>query len=105
MHTKFVLIMLIITAAITFGFKEARAGFPAPPGLPGPPGLPAPPGLPGAPGVNVSINGYLPAPPGVYIRFDAGRPYYVERGHRVYLKKDRHHGNKYGHFKHKGHGH
>jgi hypothetical protein len=95
MRTKSILSMLIMTAvAITFGFKDAKAGFPAPPGLPG------------SPNVNVSINGYLPAPPGVNVQFYAGRPYYVERGHRVYLKEERHarhhkgHGHKYGHYKH-----
>jgi hypothetical protein len=40
-------------------------------------------------GVNVQINGYLPAPPGVHIYMDAGRPYYVERDRRVYIEKDR----------------
>jgi hypothetical protein len=108
MRKKFILSMLIITAlAITFGFKEAKAGFPAPPRLPAPPGLPAPAGLPGFPNVNVSVSGYLPAPPGVYIQIDAGRPYYVERGRRIYLKKAghaRYHG-KHGHYKHKWHGH
>lgn len=106
MHTKTILSMLIMTAvAITFGFKDAKAGFPALPGLP------APPGLPGSPNVNVHINGYLPAPPGVHVQIDAGRPYYVESGHRVYIKKERHarhhkgNGYKYGHYKQKRHGH
>ena len=101
MRTKSILSMLILTAvAITFGFKDAKAGFPAPPGFP------PPPGLPGSPNVSVNINGYLPAPPGVNVQFYAGRPYYVERGHRVYLKEKRHarhhegHGHKYGHYKH-----
>jgi hypothetical protein len=85
MRTKSILSMLIMTAvAITFGFNDANAGFPALPGLP------APPGLPGSPNVNVHINGYLPAPPGVNIHIDAGRPYYIERGRRVYIKKVRH---------------
>ncbi len=106
MRTKSILSLLIITAvAITFGFKEAKAGFPVPPGLP------APPGLPGSPNVNVHINGYLPAPPGVHVQFDAGRPYYVERERRVYLAEERParhhggHGHKYGHYKHKHHDH
>jgi hypothetical protein len=95
MRTKFILSMLIMTAvASTFGFKEANAGLPGLPGLP-------------APNVNVSINGFLPAPPGVTIQFYSGRPYYVERGHRVYLKEKKHdkhhkgHGHKYGHYKQK----
>jgi hypothetical protein len=108
MHTKSVLSMLIISAlALTFGIEEAKAGFPAPPGLPAPPALPAPPRLPGAPNVNINISGYLPAPPGVHIQIDAGRPYYVQKGRRVYLKKTghaRHHG-KHGHSKHKRHWH
>jgi hypothetical protein len=106
MRTKFFLSILIMSAvAITFSFKEAKAGLPGLPGLPAPPGLPTPPGLPGSPNVNVSINGYLPAPPGVNVQIYGGRPYYVERGQRVYLEKKRHgshyrgHGHKYGHYK------
>jgi hypothetical protein len=98
MSTKSILTMLIITAvAVIFGFKDAKAGFPAPPGLPGPPN------------VNVHIDGYLPAPPGVSIQIDAGRPYYVERGRRVYIKEERHarhhkvRGHKYGHYRQKRH--
>ncbi|MFZ3207402.1 MAG: hypothetical protein WA140_01030 [Geobacteraceae bacterium] len=105
MRTKTILSMLILTVvAITFGLTEAKAGFPAPPGLPGLP----------APNVNVRIEGYLPAPPGVNIQIDAGRPYYVERDRRIYIererpaghykKKKKHHkdnGRKNGHYKHK----
>ena len=98
MRTKSILSMLLLTAAaITFGLNEAKAGFPAPPGLPGPPD------------VNVHVNGYLPAPPGVNVQIDAGRPYYVERGHRIYIKEESHarhhegHGHKYGHYKQHGH--
>jgi hypothetical protein len=47
--------------------------------------------------VNINLNGYLPAPPGVHVFVDAGRPYYVERGHRVYMEKDRRHHRKHGH--------
>lgn len=55
--------------------------------------------------VNIQLNGYLPAPPGVHIYYDAGRPYYVENHKRVYMKKkdkDEHHdhGKKKGHKKH-----
>jgi hypothetical protein len=95
MRTKFILTLLIMTAvASTFCFKEANAGLP---------GLPAPP----TPNVNVSINAFLPAPPGVTVQFYSGRPYYVEQGHRVYLKEKKHdkhhkgHGHKYGHYKQK----
>lgn len=111
MYKNSILFMLMIaTLVITFGNNEAKAGFPAPPGLPAPPappGFPAPPGLPGSGSVSVNINGYLPAPPGVYVQVDAGHPYYVERGHRVYLKRRPHHdnGHHYGHYKHHGHDH
>jgi len=102
--------LIMIAVTITFGLNEAKAGFPAPPGLP------APPVLPGSPNVNVHINGYLPAPPGVHVQIDGGRPYYVERERRVYIEKEkpaRHykkhnkhhddHGHKYGHYKQKRH--
>ncbi|WP_224982806.1 hypothetical protein [Geomonas agri] len=61
----------------------------------------------GSVGVNINLNGYIPAPPGVHIYYDSGRPYYVENRQRVYLKeKDHHekehhdHGKKKGHKKH-----
>lgn len=60
----------------------------------------------GSLGVNINLNGYLPAPPGVHIYYDSGRPYYVENRQRVYLKKEKepreHHdnGKKKGHKKH-----
>ena len=83
MFRKSILTLLIMTSVtLTMGLNEAKAGFPAPPGLPGLPGLPAP-------NVNVSVNGYLPAPPGVNVMFDSGRPYYVERDRRVYMERKR----------------
>lgn len=69
--------------------------------------------------VSVNISGYLPAPPGVSIHVDAGRPYYVERERRVYMErrpskhyrkhhKKRHHKNERrydrGHDRHEGRG-
>ena len=112
MRTKSILSLLLLTAVVlTFSLHEASAGFPAPPGLPGLP----------APNVNVRIDGFLPAPPGVHVQMDSGRPYYVERERRVYMVedrssrhyKDRHHkkykkhhedrGNKYGHDRHNRH--
>jgi hypothetical protein len=88
--------MLIATvAAVTFGINCAEAA-----------------------NVSVNINGYIPAPPGVYVQMDAGRPYYVEHAQRVYMEKEKpgkhhkykkekkHHednGNKYGHEKHESH--
>ena len=115
MRTKSILSLLILTAAVlTFTFHDAEA-FPGPPGVPG---ILIPPGLPGS-SVNVHVNGYLPAPPGVNVQIDAGRPYYVESNRRVYIERERpgrhyknkhyknHHednGNKNGHAKHEGHG-
>ena len=90
MRKKFILSVLLMTAAtITFGPNEAQAIISA---------------QISSPTVSVSINGYLPAPPGVYILFDAGRPYYVERGQRIYIKekpaKQKHdNGRKLGHGK------
>ena len=40
-------------------------------------------------GVNVQINGYLPAPPGVRIYSRSDRPYYVRHNRRVYMERDR----------------
>src|SRR5450631_650021 len=83
MFRKSILTLLIMTAvSLTLGLNEAKAGFPAPPGLPGLPGLPVP-------NVNVRVDGYLPAPPGVHVLVDSGRPYYVERDRRVYIAEDR----------------
>jgi hypothetical protein len=80
MRSKSVITILIISAVtITFNLSEAKAGFPAPPGLPGLP----------APNVNVRVDGFLPAPPGVHVQMDSGRPYYVERDRRVYMERER----------------
>lgn len=93
------------TVALTAG--AAMAG--------GVPGILIPPGLPGS-SVNVQVNGYLPAPPGVNVQIDAGRPYYVEGSRRVYIEREpsrrdhrkhykkgkkhhKGHGDKYGHYK------
>jgi len=104
MSKKSILTLLIMTAVtLTFGLNEAKAGFPAPPGLPGLPGLPAP-------NVSVNVNGYLPAPPGVHVLVDSGRPYYVERDRRVYMEREpRHYKKQKKHKKHhrdhdRGHG-
>ena len=77
--------LLILTAvSLTLGYDESDAS-------PGP-------------RVNVRITGFLPAPPGVFVRIDSGRPYYVENERRVYLErerprhsKQRHHGRGRGH--------
>lgn len=60
--------------------------------------------------LNLSISGYLPAPPGVHIYYVDGRPCYREGGRVVYLKKDegRHRGwrgHEGGGHKGRGHGH
>jgi hypothetical protein len=41
--------------------------------------------------VTIQINGYLPAPPGVRVYRGGGRPYYIHRNRRVYMKKDMRH--------------
>jgi hypothetical protein len=91
MRTKFILpVLFVIAAAITFGAHEATAIVSA---------------QISTPNVSVSINGYLPAPPGVYILYDTGRPYYVEREERIYIKErpaEHRHGKKKHH---KNHGH
>jgi len=53
--------------------------------------------------VQVNINGYLPAPPGVVVQVSSGRPYYVEQGQRVYLVRDKHHHGKKRHHEDRGH--
>ena len=37
--------------------------------------------------ISIQLDAYLPAPPGVSIHVEAGRPYYVENNRRVYMKK------------------
>jgi hypothetical protein len=99
MRIKSIFFMLALTAAsITFGFNEAKAAFSA---------------EIGTPNVNFRISDFQPAPPGVYVQSDAGRPYYMERDRRVYMEKKKHgkrykkekhhedHGRKNGHDKHK----
>ena len=61
-------LLILSTLALALGYGEADAS-------PGP-------------DVNVSINGYLPAPPGVVVRVDAGHPYYVENERRVYMERE-----------------
>ena len=96
MRTRSVLSVLVLTAAVlTFAFNDAEAGFPAPPGIF------IPPGLPGS-SVNVNVTGYIPAPPGVNIQVDAGRPYYVESHRRVYMEREPKHYKKH-HKKHRKH--
>lgn len=110
MRKKLCLSLLTIAAVvITFGLNEAKAGLPVPPGFPAPPGLP---------GLDMRINGYMPPPPGVNVRIDSGRPYYVERERRVYIEEERpvrhykkykkhhrNHGRDNDHYGHDRHGH
>jgi hypothetical protein len=49
--------------------------------------------------LNIQLGAYIPAPPGMRIYVEAGRPYYVENHRRVYMKK-RHHED---HGRHRGH--
>ena len=109
MRTSLLLAALITSTLLSSPHPaQARGGLPGPP-LPPPVFLP--PGPPAPPGVHVNINGYLPPPPGVHIHEDGGRPYYIERERRIYLKKGhskKHlkknhghgHGKKSGHYKH-----
>ena len=90
MRTRFMLfLLLMIAATFVFGPNEAQAIISA---------------QISSPNVSVSINGYLPAPAGVIVLLDSGRPYYVERGQRIYIKEKpakqkKHHdnGRKHGH--------
>jgi hypothetical protein len=69
MRTLLMLSLLMLTAAplaSTPGSAEASPG----------------------PNVSININGYLPAPPGVVVRVDAGRPYYIQNERRVYMEKE-----------------
>ena len=95
MRIKSILPMLLITAAaLSFSSPPAEAA-----------------------SVDVNINGFLPAPPGVFVQVDAGRPYYVQNERRVYMerrpdkhrrhfKEKQHHdnGKKNGHGKQEGRG-
>lgn len=82
MRKRSILTALVLSAVVvTFALNEANAGLPAPPGFL------IPPGLPGS-SFNVHVDGYLPAPPGVQVRVDSGRPYYVERERRVYMERE-----------------
>lgn len=104
-------ILLLVAVAINGGPDDAKAGFPLPPGLPGSNVNVSINGrLPAPPGVNVHIDGYLPAPPGVHVLIDSGRPYYVERERRVYIEKEKpakHRSKKHKHHEDNGrkHGH
>ncbi|PKN12382.1 MAG: hypothetical protein CVU69_07820 [Deltaproteobacteria bacterium HGW-Deltaproteobacteria-4] len=92
MLKKLILPVLLMTAStLTFSANEANAGISA---------------QISTPNVSVNINGYLPAPPGVVVLLDSGRPYYVEREQRIYIKErpKHNHGKKKHHKKH-DHGH
>lgn len=94
MRTKPVLAMLMLSAAtLTLNFSPAEAA-----------------------NVDVNISGFLPAPPGVVVQVDAGRPYYVQNDRRVFMErrpdkhrkhykeKHRDNGKKKGHYKDEGNG-
>jgi len=84
MRAKFIFSMLLLTA-VTISFDSDEAG--------------AAVNLQVAtPGLSFSLSDYQPAPPNVYVHQNSGRPYYVERNRRVYMKKKNH-----GHEKYKDH--
>jgi hypothetical protein len=85
MRTKIIISILALTAvSIFFGLNEANAAVSV---------------QVGTPNVSFSISDYQPAPPNVYVLSDRGRPYYMERNHRVYMEK-RKHGKHYKEEKH-----
>jgi hypothetical protein len=86
---------LATTISMTFGLNEAKGELSV---------------QIGTPNLNFSISDYQPAPPNVYVQSDGGRPYYMERDRRVYMKKKAKHykkekkhyednGRKKGHYK------
>lgn len=71
MHSIKILPALIISAVVAVGsFTMPTTGFAA---------------------VNIQIQGFLPAPPGVRVYEGGGRPYYIHKKRRVYMKKDMRH--------------
>ena len=79
MLIKSILFMLLLAATtMNSGIKEAAAATSV---------------QVATPGFNFSLSDYQPAPPNVYVHQNSGRPYYVERDRRVYMKK-KHHGHK-----------
>jgi hypothetical protein len=67
--------MVLTAACIMFGYNEAGAAFSA---------------AVATPNLSFSISDYQPAPAGVYVLSDNGRPYYVEKDRRVYMEKKKH---------------
>lgn len=49
--------------------------------------------------VNISLDAFLPAPPGVRVHVEAGRPYYIVNERRVYMERRDKHDNG----RHRGH--
>ena len=79
MCKKSILTALVLSAVVvTFAINDANAEVP---------GFLIPPGIPGS-SFNGHVDGYLPAPPGVHVLVDSGRPYYVERDRRVYIERE-----------------
>jgi hypothetical protein len=73
MRTKSILSILVLSAVITsFGVNDAKAAVSV---------------QVGTPNLSFSISDYQPAPPNVYVYQNSGRPYYVERDHRVYMER------------------
>ncbi len=94
MLVKSISSMLFLAAvSMAFGLNEANAAFSA---------------QVGTPNLSFSISDYQPPPPNVYIHNDRGRPYYIERDRRVYMKKrkhDRHYKKEKKHYEDNGNGH
>jgi len=88
-------VILLATATMTFSSNEAGAEVSV---------------QVATPGLSFSLSDFQPPPPNVYVHQNNGRPYYVERDRRVYMKK-KHHGKHYKKEKHhhedngRGHGH
>ena len=76
-------LLMMATVVLLFGCNGAEAAYPALPGIPDF-RVPA-----GRPAVKARNNGFLPAPTGVTAQIEAGRPYYVENGRRVYLEREK----------------
>jgi hypothetical protein len=80
MRTKSILSIIVLTAvAMTASINDAGAAASV---------------QVNTPGLNFSLSDFQPPPPNVYVYQNEGRPYYMERDHRVYMEK-KHHGKKY----------
>jgi hypothetical protein len=92
MRTKSLLSILVLSAAVSsFGVHDATAAVSV---------------QVGTPNLSFSLSDFQPPPPNVYVYQNSGRPYYVQRDHRVYMER-RKPGKHYKYDKHnddRGHG-